>query len=73
MIQIDMPMPENCAECPMIETVDQYSYRCVITKTDLGSWFQEWMPFLPVPRLEKRADDCPLIEIGEEDEKERGV
>lgn len=72
MIAIDMEMPRCCAECPLMETVETYSYRCIITTRNLGSFFEEWIPFADVPRLEKRAEDCPLIEMGEKDEA-RGV
>lgn len=69
MIQIDMPMPENCRSCPLMETRDEYTFFCVLTKEKIGNWFEEWLPFKNVPYSEERRSDCPLSEIKEENTK----
>lgn len=63
MIAIDMEMPENCRECPLLGTVDEYSYYCVLTKEKIGNWFEEWIPFSEAPYSTERRSDCPLREV----------
>ena len=63
MIQIDIPMPKNCRECPLLETVDEYSYYCVLTKEMIGNWFEEMIPFRETPYSAERRSDCPLREV----------
>lgn len=63
MIQIDMPMPENCRECPLMASVDEYSYFCALTKEKIGNWFEECMPFKTAPYSNERRPDCPLREV----------
>ena len=55
MIQIDMDMPRNCAECPFC-TADQYLQDyCCITQDRLCELF------------DGRDDDCPLREVKKND------
>lgn len=59
MIQIDIPMPESCAECPL-KTVDEdmygdYFYCCPVIKAVIRG----------NKRHKKRFRHCPLKEVKE--------
>lgn len=66
MIQIDMPMPESCLECPLkYEATEGGSeYCCLLDKrvgetyrypTHRETWMKEGLD-------ERRLQDCPLVE-----------
>lgn len=63
MIQIDIPMPKSCAECPL-KTIEEdmygdHFYYCPLIKTVIRG----------KSRREKRFRNCPLKVIIEDDGK----
>ena len=63
MIQIDIPMPENCLKCPL-KTIEEDCY---------GGYFYYCTPLKIAIRgkdkHEQRHRSCPLIEVKEDDLK----
>ena len=58
MIQIDMPMPENCYECPFSDYSGDYPY-CWVLHQNRGYTFD---------RRTKRFPNCPLNPVEEQKE-----
>lgn len=69
MIQIDMPMPESCLECPLkYEATEGGSEYCCLLDQRVGetyrypthreTWMKEGLD-------ERRLQDCPLREVEE--------
>lgn len=58
MIQIDIPMPESCVDCPMcvIASYSREKYYCIATLDyiDIGEW------------VDKRKPNCPIVEVAKE-------
>lgn len=67
MIQIDMPMPESCYDCPLTY-VRPSNLVCVVLDKNIGECYQypthreTWMED---GLDERRLPDCPLREVEE--------
>ena len=53
MIQIDIDMPTNCADCPVFNAYDMEDGYC-----------RQTLEFIPMKTFnDKRLDNCPLKEV----------